>query len=119
MNQDAAKLVERYIETINERDDARRRALLDELFTEDGSYIDQFLTDPLVGREAINASMAEMQAEAPDDHFTTVALLGAHHDLALFTWRWAAPGAPSARATGTDTLIFEDGRIHRILGFIN
>ncbi|GAA0446911.1 nuclear transport factor 2 family protein [Streptomyces stramineus] len=119
MPQEAVELVERYIEAINERDDARRRTLLDALFTEDGSYIDQNLTEPLTGREAINQSMVEMQELAPDDYFTIVSVLGAHNDMALFTWRWGTPGGAMSRASGTDTVLFRDGRIHRILGFIN
>ncbi|MFJ1799966.1 nuclear transport factor 2 family protein [Streptomyces sp. NPDC088180] len=119
MNKESVELIHGYIEAINERDGARRRSMLDELFTHDGSYIDQNLTEPLVGREAIDASMVEMQELAPDDYFTVVSLLGAHNDMALFTWRWGTPGGAMSRATGTDTVLFRDGRIHRILGFIN
>ncbi len=119
MNDTLVKLVHRYIDVINERDDARRRELLADLFTEDGSYIDQNLTAPLVGLEAINQSMVEMQEVAPDNYFSIVSVLGAHNDMVLFTWRWAAAGQPVSGATGTDTVLIRDGRIHRILGFIN
>ncbi|CAL9279392.1 nuclear transport factor 2 family protein [Streptomyces sp. SudanB182_2057] len=119
MTDTSVDLVHRYIEVINERDDARRRALLADLFTEDGSYIDQNLTAPLVGLEAINESMVEMQELAPDDYFSIISVLGSHNDMVLFTWRWATPGGAMSRATGTDTVLIRDGRIHRILGFIN
>ncbi|GGZ35955.1 hypothetical protein GCM10010387_32700 [Streptomyces inusitatus] len=119
MNETSVKLIHGYIDAINERDGAKRRARLEELFTEDGSYIDQNLTEPYTGRDAIDQSMVDMQEHAPDDWFTVVSVLGAHNDMALFTWRWGTPGGAMSRATGTDTVLFKDGRIHRIFGFIN
>jgi len=72
---------------LTESDPAARRALVDEVFTEDARY-----TDPLAdvaGREAI----AAVQAQFPGFGFRLAGPVDAHHDQVRFTWHLGPDGA--------------------------
>ncbi|WP_158852538.1 nuclear transport factor 2 family protein [Saccharothrix deserti] len=119
MTADLVRLVHDYMEANNERDHARRRAIIDRVFTEDGSYIDDALPEATVGRDALDKQMAYFHENFPEHIFTLVGIISVHHDMALFTWKWGAPGAAGSAASGTDAVLFENGRIKRVLGFLN
>jgi hypothetical protein len=110
-------LLERYLATWNETDTAARRALLAEHWTEDASY-----TDPLVqvtGRDAIDATIAAVQAQFPGFVFAPGSTVDAHHDQARFTWT-LGPAGTDAPIVGFDVVVSdEDGRIATVLGFLD
>ena len=61
-------VIARYLDCWNETDPAARRKLVDELWTADASY-----TDPMTqahGRDAIDATIAAVQAQFPGFAFT-------------------------------------------------
>lgn len=111
------KLIDRYLATWNETDaDARAKAVA-ELWAEDGAY-----TDPLAavkGHEGIAAVIAGAQEMFPGLVFTRGEVLDAHHDIARFTWHLGPEGG-EALAIGFDVVeLAEDGRIQRVLGFLD
>jgi hypothetical protein len=111
------ELAERYLTAWNETDPAARRKLVDEAWAEDGRY-----TDPLVdvvGRDAIDATLAAVQAQFPGLVFRLGGPVEAHHDLARFTWE-LGPAGGEAQVVGFDVLVANGGgRIARIHGFLD
>jgi hypothetical protein len=110
------KVIERYMESWNETDPATRRALIDEVWAENGRY-----TDPLAvaeGRDAIDGLLAAVQGQFPGLRFSG-GPVEAHHDIARFTWTLSADGAEPL-VVGFDVVVFaEDGRIASVHGFLD
>ncbi|HWN35201.1 MAG TPA: nuclear transport factor 2 family protein, partial [Pseudonocardia sp.] len=98
-------------------DGARRRAIIDELYTEDAGY-----TDPMVaasGRDAIDAFVAGAQKQFAGLVFSLAGPVDAHHDTARFQWHLAAPGADEPLVVGFDVAVTEGDRLHRVYGFLD
>lgn len=115
--QDTHQLIERYIASWNETDALRRRALIEQVYTEQARY-----TDPMVqarGREAIDATVAAVQKMFPGHVFKLEGPVDAHHDTVRFTWHLAAPGASEALVIGFDVAALEEGRIGTVHGFLD
>jgi hypothetical protein len=114
---DLQDLAARYIALWNETDPTARRRQLDELWSEDGSYL-----DPLVearGRDAIDATLQAVQHDFPGMVFTLLGPVDEHHGIARFRWELGPEGA-EALIVGFDVLVAAaDGRIAQILGFLD
>ncbi|GGT23501.1 nuclear transport factor 2 family protein [Nonomuraea spiralis] len=111
------ELVERYIAAWNETDaDARAKAVA-ELWTEDATY-----TDPMAevaGHAGIAAVIEGAQGMFPGLVFTAGEVFDAHHNIARFTWH-LGPAGEEPLAVGFDVVeLAEDGRIRRVLGFLD
>ncbi|KKK04939.1 nuclear transport factor 2 family protein [Micromonospora sp. HK10] len=110
------KVIDRYLECWNETDPAARRALIDEVWAEQGRY-----TDPLAvaeGRDAIDATIAAVQGQFPGLRFH-LGPVDAHHDIARFTWTLGVPGAEPL-VVGFDVAVLTgDGRIAAVHGFLD
>ncbi|MDA3644928.1 nuclear transport factor 2 family protein [Saccharopolyspora indica] len=111
------ELLDRYIAAWNERDADKRRAAVDALWAPEGTY-----TDPLAevrGREAIDATIAAVQAQFPDFAFRPGALFDAHHDIARFTWELGPVGG-EAVVIGFDVAVLDpNGQIQHVHGFLD
>ncbi|GLY70132.1 nuclear transport factor 2 family protein [Amycolatopsis taiwanensis] len=114
---DYTDIAQRYLATWNETDPAARRALVDELYTVDGRYV-----DPLVdaeGRDAIDATLAAVQAQFAGMVFSLGGSVDGHHDVARFTWNLGPAGAEPI-VVGFDVVaLTEDGRIRQVHGFLD
>jgi hypothetical protein len=110
-------LADRYLAAWNATDPATRRALVDEVFAEDVTY-----TDPLAdvaGRDALDATIAAVQAQFPGWVFRLAGPADAHHDQVRFTWHLGPEGA-DAPVVGSDVAVTGgDGRIRTVLGFLD
>jgi SnoaL-like domain len=109
-------IAQRYIDSWNETDADKRRAILDDLYTSDASF-----TDPLVavtGPEAIDEVMAGAQQQFSGLEFTLGTVDG-HHDIARFTWLLGAPGADEPLAVGFDVIVLAGDRIRHVHGFLD
>lgn len=110
-------LAERYIAVWNETDPVSRRRAVDGLYSEDARY-----TDPLAdaqGREAIDQTIAAVQAQFPDFAFRLAGPVDAHHQQARFTWE-LGPADGEAPVVGFDVAVRdEDGRLQTVLGFLD
>lgn len=109
-------IAQRYIDSWNEQDAGKRKALIEELYTADAAF-----TDPLVqlsGTDAIDAMVAGAQEQFAGLVFSLGPVDG-HHDIARFTWYLGAPGAPEPIVVGFDVIALSDGRIERVLGFLD
>jgi hypothetical protein len=114
---DFSELAERYIATWNETDPAARRAGIEAIYTADATY-----TDPLVvaeGHDAIDATIAAVQAQFPGLVFRLGGGVDAHHDIARFTWE-LGPQNGEALVVGFDVAVrAEEGRIKAVHGFLD
>ncbi|MEU9058872.1 nuclear transport factor 2 family protein [Streptomyces sp. NPDC048430] len=114
-NSAVTELVEKYIAVWNESDDRVRRAMLDEVFTPDGVYV-----DPMVeadGTAALDTYISDSQKNFGGMLFTHGAVL-THHDAVHFSWEVGPTGGAPA-VSGYDVAFFEGGRISRLYGFFN
>jgi hypothetical protein len=114
---DFQDLAKRYIETWNETDGERRRRLIEDLYTEDGSY-----TDPLVeavGWDVIDQTLGAVQQQFAGLEFSLAGDVDGHHDTARFTWHLAAPGAEEPLVIGFDVIVTDNGKVRRVYGFLD
>jgi SnoaL-like domain len=114
--QDATQLVERYLATFNETDTDRRRALIETLYTTQGTY-----TDPnvdLSGPAQIDGFVAQTQEMFPGYTFTLGGTVDAHHNQARFQWH-SGPAEEPDRYVGFDVIVSDDGRIRSVYGFMD
>jgi SnoaL-like domain len=114
-------VIERYIASWNQTDPQLRRKLIDEVWAEDASYI-----DPLAeahGRDAIDATIAAVQAQFPGFTFSLLSPVDAHHDQARFSWSMKpadAPAGAEAVVEGFDVAVADsDGQLTAVLGFLD
>jgi hypothetical protein len=108
--------VARYISAWNERDPKRRRVLVAETWTDEGSYVDAHRHG--TGHDAIDAMLAAAQALFPGYRVRLISGIEAHNNFVRFSW--AAGGTEEAPLYlgGTDfATLASDGRIRTVAGF--
>lgn len=114
---DFTELAERYIATWNETDPSARRALIDQIWSKDGRYVDPLAE--VAGRDQIDAVIAGAQAQFAGMTFRLAGAVDAHHDQARFTWELGPDGA-GAVVVGFDVAQRDaDGRLALVLGFLD
>lgn len=102
-----------------EPDDNARREILDEVWADDGYYVDPYVEAPVIGREALSDHMA--YAMAPGQYVTVSAWteVDVHHDRVRIRWRHCCPTGLSL-VEGTDLgEIDSDRRLARVTSFWN
>jgi SnoaL-like protein len=114
---DATTLIDTYMATWNEKDPARRRALIAETFTDDADYLDPLMHGE--GPAGIDAMIAGVQQQYADYRFELAAQPDAHNDRVRFSWHLVAIRGGQAVATGYDFgILAEDGRLRSVTGFL-
>jgi SnoaL-like domain len=105
-----------YLAAWNETDPARRRAAIEQTWTEDGSYLDSHRDS--TGYAAIDAMIAAVQERFPGYRFRLASGIEAHHDRVRFSWHAGGTETAPLFFGGTDFAIFaEDGRFRAVTGF--
>ena len=111
------ELAQRYIATWNETDPAALAKAVEELYTEDARYV-----DPLgfaEGRDAIAATIAEVQGQFPGFRFRLAGPVDGHHDQARFTWELGPEGV-EAPIVGFDVAVTDgQGQLRSVYGFLD
>lgn len=111
------ELVESYIDAWNQTDPRRRRALVDAVWADEGSYI-----DPLAeahGRDQIDGLIAAAQAQFPGLRIRLAGPVDTHHCQARFTWGIGLDGAEPV-VVGFDVAVAnEAGQLVSVLGFLD
>jgi hypothetical protein len=109
-------LIDRYIAAWNETDEANRRKLVSQTWTEDSSYV-----DPLVqaeGRDGIHAMIARVQQQFPGLRFRRVTEVDAHNHCLRFGWELGPESGPAV-AAGVDFGTISEGLLRTIAGFLD
>jgi hypothetical protein len=114
---DFTKLAEQYITAWNETDPSARRALIDEIWSPSGRYIDPLAE--VTGRDQLDAVIAAVQAQFAGMTFRLAGAVDTHHDQARFTWE-LGPEGTDAIVVGFDVAQRDaDGRLALVLGFLD
>jgi hypothetical protein len=112
------ELVVGYLAAWNERDAARRRALIARVWTEDAMYVDAHRRG--VGHDGIDSMIATAQSQFNGYVLRLASSIEAHNGYVRFSW--AAGGTPEAPLYlgGTDFgMVAPDGRLKSIAGFVD
>ena len=110
-------LIRNLHDVFGELDPARRRAAIDEIFTEDCVFYDP-LGGVYRGRDAIGRVAGEVKATHPDFRYQPIAEPEVLGNGGRIQWVEGAPGEPPANA-GTDFIIAQDGRIAAVYLFFD
>ena len=103
-------------EVFGEGDAARRRAAIDELYTDDC-----ILYDPpgvFVGRDALDKFAGDLRATHPQFVYTPHGEAQVLHDAGVLAWG-SGPKGEAPAYTGLDLIIVSDGRIAKLYVFLN
>ena len=118
MSYSIATLLTRNLHDVfGENDPARRRAAIDELFTEECVFYDP-TGGVSRGRDAIDRVAATIRATHPDFHYQPLAEPEEVGNAGRIQWVEGRPGEAPANA-GTDFLIAQDGRIAALYLFFD
>jgi hypothetical protein len=112
-----AQLAAQYVGIWNENDPARRRALIQRTFTAQASYIDPLMQS--AGIDGLDAMIGAAQAQFAGLRFSVAGKPDGHHELVRFSWSLGS-GDAEPLVAGTDIAVLAvDGRIERIMGFLD
>ena len=103
-------------EVFGERDPVRRRAAIDSIFTADCVFSDP--RGRVVGRDALDAAVAALQADLPGYAFAEIGAVDTLHDSGRLAWAFGPPDDPR-RVTGLDVVFVRDGLIGSLTTFID
>jgi hypothetical protein len=112
------ELVVSYLAAWNERDPARRKALVTKTWTDAGTYVDAHRHGE--GHDGIDAMIRAAQDRFPGYQLHLISKIEAHHSYVRFSWSaGGVPGAPLYLA-GTDVFVVaDDGRLQSVVGFVD
>jgi hypothetical protein len=110
-------LIRNLQEVFGENDPARRRVIIDEIFTEDGVFYDP-TSGAHRGRDEIDRVAGAIRATHPDFHYKPIAEPEELGNSGRLKWIAGRPGEAPAYA-GTDFIIARDGRIAAVYLFFD
>ena len=113
---DATQIVDTYIAIWNEQESATRQVLIADVWTEDATYRDPMAD--VTGHDGISGLVAAVQAQFPGLVFRRLGDVDAHHEFVRFSWE-AGPEGAAAVIAGTDVALVSDGRLRRVVGFLD
>lgn len=115
---DLNAIVENYLDVWNETDPAARRARIDELWAEDGVYVDPLAS--VSGRDGFDQVVSGAQAQFQGLKFVRGGVYDEHHNIVRFTWDLVpAPGAEPIVIGFDVAAINDEGLVSSVHGFID
>jgi hypothetical protein len=111
------ELVVSYLAAWNERDPAKRRALIAKTWTEDGRYVDAHRRG--VGHEAIDKMIATTQAMFPGYGLRLISKIEAQNDYVRFSWAAGGSAEAPLYLGGTDFVVLAAGKFAVVAGFVD
>lgn len=112
-----AHVADTYLATWNETDAPRRAALLEQAWTRDAHYADPLMAGD--GLAQISALIGGVHERFVGFRFTRLGTPDGHGDHVRFSWTLGPAGAAEAPIAGTDLVELKDGRIRRVVGFLD
>ncbi|WP_134500982.1 nuclear transport factor 2 family protein [Microvirga pakistanensis] len=113
---DSNTIAHRYIALWNETDQDRRKALLADLWSENGCYLDPLMQGQ--GHEQIDALIAGVHDQFPGFRFALVGKPDGYADQVRFSWQ-LGPEGRDGPIKGTDFATLENGRLKSVVGFLD
>jgi len=113
------EVVERYLAAWNERDPAKRRAIIVKAWTEDANYTDPHRTGD--GHEGISAMIATVHERFNESYqFRLKDGVDAYNDRVRFQWEAGGTKDAPMHFVGTDfAVLSKDGRLKAVTGFVD
>jgi SnoaL-like protein len=109
------EVLEAYMAAWNEPDAAKRMALLERAWADDGVYIDPM--SDVKGRAGLDGAIAGLHAQQPGASIVLASGIDQHHNQVRFRWDFIGADGKVA-IQGIDVgEIAADGRLARIVGF--
>ncbi len=109
------EIIKTYTACWSEQDEGRRRALLDKVWAEDGTYQDP--TADVAGREALVQHIGGFHQSMPGARIELASGVSEHHGHIYFAWRLiTADGSTYVEGVDFGT-VDADGRLSQIVGF--
>jgi hypothetical protein len=107
-----------YIGCWNERDAAKRRALVAKTWADAGAYMDAHRN--AMGQEAVDTMLAKAQEAYPGYRLRVISKIEAHNHYVRFSWGAGGTDQAPLYLGGTDFVILgEDGRALSVVGFVD
>ena len=97
------------LEVFNERDAARRRATIEQVYADDIRWTED--DGVAIGRDALDAKAAELQAKLGDLQFIAAGPVYQTLGLGYLAFQLVKPGSPAPVGSGFDVAIVRDGFI--------
>jgi hypothetical protein len=107
----------RNLEAFGEPDPVRRRAIIDEIWNEDGIFYDP-MSGPHQGRNEIDRIAGVIKVDHPEFRYQPIAEPEVLGNSARVKWVSGRLGEPPAYS-GTDFVIAKDGRLAAVYFFID
>ena len=112
------EIVAGYIAAWNETDPGRRRDIIAQTWSEDGSYLDSHRDG--TGHAAIDAMIGAAQGQFPGYRVRLSSGIEAHHGRVRFSWSAGGTDQAPLFIAGTDfAVLAPDGRLRSVTGFID
>ena len=113
---DAAAIASRYLAAWNETDPARRHALVADLWTPDGAYVDPMAQAK--GHDEIAGLIGAVRERFPDFAFRAAGQPDGYAEQVRFSWT-LGPADGEGVVGGTDFCALEGGRLKTVTGFLD
>jgi hypothetical protein len=117
MSNSISILLKRNLDVFGENDPTRRRAAIDEIFTEDCVFYDPN-NGVYRGRDEIDKIAGQIKATHPDFQYRQIAEPDVSGDGGRIQWVSGRPGNAPAYA-GTDFIVAREGRIAAVYLFFD
>lgn len=115
---DLNAVVDRYLAIWNETDAGARRKAIDDLWAEQGVYVDPLAS--ATGRDGFDQVVAGAQQQFAGLRFMRGTVFDEHHNIARFTWHLVSDATSEPIAIGFDVAAVDDsGQIGSVYGFID
>lgn len=110
------QLIDGYISMWNETDAARRQDLIEQTWTETGSYVDPLMQAQ--GYAELDAMVQGVHTQFPGLQFRRTGEIDTHNDRVRFAWELGPEDGPGL-AGGVDFGLIIGGRLQTISGFLD
>ena len=111
-----AAIAERYLAAWNETDPQRRRAILQESWSVDATYVDPLAS--VTGHDGVDALIGGVQQRFPGFGFKLLGQADGYGDQVRFSWT-LGPAIGEPPIQGSDVVTLKDGRIGSVIGFLD
>lgn len=106
-------IVENHLKIWNEKDEAKRTALLNQVYAADIEMVDRHFVAE--GIEDISKFIVELQAKNPDFRFTAKSVETNHNIVRLY-WQFGSKAKPSV-VSGMDLFVIENSKVQKLYVF--
>ena len=105
-----------YLETWNETDSTKRQTLLKKHWAGEATYVDPLMSAD--GSEKISGLVGAVHARFPEFRFRLTGTPNGHGKYVRLSWS-LGPDGSEPPIEGSDVVVVEDGRICKVIGFID